>query len=211
VIIDPNTDTDIEPDETVQLTVSNGTGYTVGTPNSATGTIENDDVQTTTGSNSANIVIPSGGPANPYPSDITISGALGTITSVVVNITGLSHIYPDDIDMLLVGPTGARVLLMSDAGDEGELTNVNLTFDQNAGSILPDTTQIVAGTYRPSNFGPISDTFPTPAPAGPYGNNLDTAFDGTTANGNWSLYVFDDIIPDAGSIAGGWALTIQTV
>ncbi|ELS00283.1 hypothetical protein GLO73106DRAFT_00041410, partial [Gloeocapsa sp. PCC 73106] len=186
------------------------TGYTVGTPNSATGTIENDDVQTTTGSNSANIAIPDGSPANPYPSNITISGALGTITSVVVNITGLSHTFPDDIDMLLVGPTGARVLLMSDAGTTSDLTNVNLTFDQNAGSSLPDSSQIVTGTYLPSNFSGGADTFPAPAPADPYGNNLDTAFDGTTANGAWSLYVVDDLVGDAGAIAGGWGLTIQT-
>ena len=33
----------MEPDETVILTVAAGTGYTIGTPNSATGTITNDD------------------------------------------------------------------------------------------------------------------------------------------------------------------------
>ncbi|ELS00278.1 hypothetical protein GLO73106DRAFT_00041350, partial [Gloeocapsa sp. PCC 73106] len=202
-------DNDIEPDETLQLTVINGTGYTVGSPNIATGTIENDDFQTTTGSNSANIAIPDSSPANPYPSNITISGALGTITSVVVNITGLSHAFPDDIDMLLVGPTGANVILMSDTGTTNDLTNVNLIFDQSAASNLPDASQIVAGTYRPTNFV-SGDTFAAPAPAGPYGSNLDSAFDGTNANGTWSLYVVDDLGGDTGAIANGWSLTIQT-
>jgi uncharacterized repeat protein (TIGR01451 family) len=41
--INPTGDTTIEPDETVRLTVASGTGYTVGTPSSATGTITNDD------------------------------------------------------------------------------------------------------------------------------------------------------------------------
>ncbi|WP_306344569.1 Calx-beta domain-containing protein, partial [Microcystis aeruginosa] len=41
--IDPTADTTVEPDETVILTLASGTGYTVGTPNAATGTITNDD------------------------------------------------------------------------------------------------------------------------------------------------------------------------
>ncbi|GBL10997.1 poly(beta-D-mannuronate) C5 epimerase 5 [Microcystis aeruginosa Sj] len=41
--IDPTADTTIEPNETVILTLASGTGYTVGTPNAATGTITNDD------------------------------------------------------------------------------------------------------------------------------------------------------------------------
>ena len=41
--IDPTADTTVEPDETVILTVAPGTGYNVGTPSSATGTITNDD------------------------------------------------------------------------------------------------------------------------------------------------------------------------
>ncbi|MFN7658342.1 MAG: beta strand repeat-containing protein, partial [Dolichospermum sp.] len=43
VIVDPTADTTVEPDETVILTLATRTGYTVGTPNTATGTINNDD------------------------------------------------------------------------------------------------------------------------------------------------------------------------
>jgi Ca2+-binding RTX toxin-like protein len=43
VTVDPFGDADLEPNETVILTVTAGAGYTVGTPNSATGTILNDD------------------------------------------------------------------------------------------------------------------------------------------------------------------------
>jgi hypothetical protein len=43
VTVDPTADTTIEPDETVILTVTAGTGYTVGTPAVSTGTIQNDD------------------------------------------------------------------------------------------------------------------------------------------------------------------------
>jgi choice-of-anchor C domain-containing protein len=44
VTIDPTADTLVEPNETAILTLNNGTGYTLGTPNTATGTITNDDV-----------------------------------------------------------------------------------------------------------------------------------------------------------------------
>nr|WP_287676266.1 Calx-beta domain-containing protein [Microcystis sp. M038S2] len=47
VIVDPTADTTVEPDETVALTLATGTGYTVGTPNTVTGTITNDDTSVT--------------------------------------------------------------------------------------------------------------------------------------------------------------------
>ena len=43
VTIDPTPDTTVEPDETVLLTVTAGTGYAIGTPAGATGTVLNDD------------------------------------------------------------------------------------------------------------------------------------------------------------------------
>src|ERR1051326_172472 len=43
VTVDPTADNTSEPDETVILTVAAGTGYSVGAPSSATGTILNDD------------------------------------------------------------------------------------------------------------------------------------------------------------------------
>ncbi len=47
VIVDPETDSTVEPDETVILTVIAGVGYTPGAPASATGTITNDDTDVT--------------------------------------------------------------------------------------------------------------------------------------------------------------------
>ncbi|NCR00145.1 MAG: hypothetical protein GPJ11_11905, partial [Microcystis aeruginosa L211-101] len=47
VTVDPTADTIVESDETVILTLAAGTGYTVGTPNAATGTITNDDTSVT--------------------------------------------------------------------------------------------------------------------------------------------------------------------
>jgi len=44
VTIDPTADTTIESNETVSLTLADGSGYTIGTPTAVTGTIANDEV-----------------------------------------------------------------------------------------------------------------------------------------------------------------------
>src|SRR5206468_442428 len=49
VTVDPTADTTVEPDETVVLTVAAGSGYTIGSPTTATGTITNDDVVASVG------------------------------------------------------------------------------------------------------------------------------------------------------------------
>ncbi|MGV2388024.1 MAG UNVERIFIED_CONTAM: hypothetical protein LVR29_05995 [Microcystis novacekii LVE1205-3] len=43
IIIDPTTDTTEEPDETISITLASGTGYTITTSGTVTGTIINDD------------------------------------------------------------------------------------------------------------------------------------------------------------------------
>jgi hypothetical protein len=121
-----------------------------------------------------------------------------------VTLDRISHTYPDDLDILLVAPGGQKVLLMSDAGGGTGINNVTLTFDDAAASNLPDSSAIVSGTYKPTDFT-TGDAFPSPAPAGPYGTAL-SVFNGLNPNGTWSLYVMDDAAGDSGSIAGGWSL-----
>jgi subtilisin-like proprotein convertase family protein len=157
--------------------------------------------------NAASITIPNSGNATPYPSNLAVSGIAGTVSKVTVTLTNMNHTFPDDIDVLLVGPAGQKVILMSDAGGSLDLVNTTLTFDD-AGPALPDSAQIVSGTFRPTNFD-TSDTFPAPAPGAPYGAAL-ANFAGSNPNGTWSLYVVDDAGGDLGSIAGGWNLNFQT-
>src|SRR5438445_8950350 len=146
--------------------------------------------------------------ATPYPSTITVSNVLGTIEKVTVTLTKVTHGYPDDIDVLLVGPGGqTNVVLMSDAGGAPNLDQVTLTFDDGAATSLPDSSQIIAGSYKPTNFE-VSDTEFSPAVDGPYGAVL-SVFSGAVPNGTWSLYVRDDQQVDSGSIAS-WTLTLWT-
>jgi subtilisin-like proprotein convertase family protein len=166
---------------------------------------------TQTFTNAIAISIPDGS-ASPYPSSIAVGGMSGVISKVSVRLNGLRHTHPDDIDILLVGPGGQRVILMSDAGSWRDVVNVNLTFDSAIVTALPDSAQISSGTYRPTNYNGndgATDSFSAPAPTGPFGTSLN-AFNGTSPNGSWNLFVRDDEGLDVGSIASGWALTITT-
>jgi uncharacterized repeat protein (TIGR01451 family) len=164
--------------------------------------------------NSGAIAINDAAAGSPYPSAITVSGLERTVCRVTVSLNGLSHAFPDDIDIALVGPNGEAVLLMSDVGDANAISGVNLTFDDSAASTLPDAAQIVSGAFQPSNIGAKSDNrpdnFPTPAPTSRYSTNL-SVFNGINPNGVWNLFVLDDELVDAGQIAGGWSLSISTL
>ncbi len=155
------------------------------------------------------IAIPDHGGATPYPSTILVSGLTGLVSKVTVALNGLTHAFPDDVDVLLVGPTGQKLVVMSDAGGGYPVTNVTLTLDNTAAAMLPSATQIASGDYQPTDYE-TGDPFPSPAPAGAAGADF-SAFDGSEPNGTWSLYVVDDATGDAGTIAGGWSLTLTTV
>jgi len=175
----------------------------------------------TTFSNAGAITINDNATATPYPSTIVVSG-LSLVTNVTVTLNGVTHNFPDDIGILLVGPTGIKVDLMTDAGggsllgppDPTSLVNVTFTFSDAAATGVPDEGPILNGmSYKPTAgvVSGLSNTHPAnfaaPAPAGPYSTLL-SSFNGTNPNGTWSLYVDDDTAVDGGTIANGWSLTI---
>jgi IPT/TIG domain len=137
--------------------------------------------------------------ASPYPSTCVVSGLAGTISDVDLRLTGLSHTYPDDVDVLLVSPAGQNAIVLSDAGGALDVVNCSLTLDDEAASALPDSGQIACpGAYRPANHG-AGDPFPAPSPA-PSGQVNLSSFDGGAPNGTWSLYVVDDAAAHTGHI-----------
>ncbi len=159
-------------------------------------------------SNPAQFRIPAtgtSGVAGLYPSMIPVSGLTGAVTDVTVTLSGFSHTFPADVDVLLVGPSGQSVVLLADTGSGTDVNNATLTFSDAAPTPVP--TPIVSGTYRPTNGGAFNG--PAPAPPGPYGATL-AAFNGTVPNGMWSLYVYDDFNADFGMMSGGWSLDITT-
>jgi subtilisin-like proprotein convertase family protein len=163
------------------------------------------------------ITINDAAPATPYPSTISVSGMPHKVQDVKVVIGGFTHTCPGDVDMLLVAPGGQRFVPFSDAAAcNPGVTSVNFILADQSIQSLPDLNgAVVPGQYLPTNNG-SADAFAAPAPVGPYpaaqpagSDSFHSAFAGIDPNGTWSLYVVDDLVGDAGSMAG-WTLAITT-
>ena len=166
-------------------------------------------VSSSTQSNATSMSLPAGpgssGKSDLYPSTISVPETTAVLSDVNVTLTGYAHTWPSDIDVLLEGPTGATVVLMSDVGGSTDAVDVTLTFDDVGPGM---TSPVTSGTYKPTNNGSV-DTFPTPAPGGTYGGSL-AVFNDTNPTGTWSLYIVDDAGQDTGNLTGGWSLTLST-
>lgn len=179
--------------------------FTLGTPTSVTRTF----------GNLGAIQIPATGTggtnpqAAPYPSSVTVSGVSGAVTKATVTLSNLSHSFPDDVSVLLVGPGGTNVLLMSHAGGGIPVANLELTFDDAGSSGLPETGPLTSGVWQPSAYGELPVTFPGAVPPPPYGQTL-SVFNGMSPNGTWLLYVQDTGEGNTGQIAQGWSLALTT-
>ncbi len=155
--------------------------------------------------NTTPININSSGAASLYPSNIIVAGLDTSTTDVNVQLRGLSHTWPADIDILLVGPQGQNLIIQSDAGGSTAINDLNLTLDDSAAQYL-SSVPLTGGTFLPTNYS-TGDTFPAPAPS-PSGFTTLATFNGTNPNGTWSLYITDDAAGDSGSLANGWCLDI---
>jgi hypothetical protein len=162
------------------------------------------------------------GPANEYPSSIVVSGVSGTVTKATVTVIRLGSASGDDIDMLMTGPNGRAVLLMSDVCGENPntLTNEDWTFDDAAPTFLSDGGPCApnqTASFKPSNFGgdPLLDDMNVAplgapnAPAPPYLNKL-SFLAGGSPNGSWNLFIRDDnAVGFNGFGLPAWALTLD--
>jgi subtilisin-like proprotein convertase family protein len=173
--------------------------------------------QTFTFNNAASIAVgPGAGAGTPYPSNITVSGFAGQVARITVTLNDVNHQRPDDLGVLLVGPGGQKVRLMTDVGGNTAVaSNIDITLDDRAASVLPDSAVLTTGTFKPTLGTNVllgegvahPANFPVPAPAAPYSVLL-SDFIGTAPNGTWSLYADDDTLLNSGTIAGGWTLNI---
>ena len=142
-----------------------------------------------------------------YPSTTEVSGVPGTVTDVDVALT-IDHNRFGDIDVLLVGPGGQQVTLVSDAGGTSGIGSGSpVVLDDEAAGGVPDP--VLPGRFRPTDLDdPVNgDPFVPPAPA-PTGNTQLSVFDGTNPNGTWRLFVVDDQRSYGGFLR--WTLRITT-
>jgi len=161
------------------------------------------------------VTIPGSGtaanPGAPYPSSIVVAGlpAQSIVKSITLN--GLTHTWPDDIDIILKSPTGALVVLMSDAGGSSGISGVNYTFSDAGATLLADAALNASGTYRPTNYETGADNWPAPGP----GSVLQTtpslgSLGSGNNNGTWELYIYDDAGGDIGSLVS-WSITFEAL
>ena len=189
---------------TVTLTVTDAGGFT------ATATSIATVFPVGTYCNPARINIVDDNPASLYPSTITVVNGLTGSFKITVAVNGIFHPHATDLDMLLVGPGGQNVMLMSDVAGAADLQNATLTFDDAASGQIPNIPGglVLTGTYRPTNHN-VPDALPAPAPAAPHGSAL-AVFSGTNSNGAWRLFIRDhfNVVGGNGAVIGGWCLTM---
>jgi subtilisin-like proprotein convertase family protein len=153
--------------------------------------------------------------ASLYPAPISVSGLVGSVTDVDVTLHGLQHTYPDDLDMLVIGPGGQRALVMADMGGDTDVTGVTLVLDDEAAAPLPDQGVLQSGTFRPADsdadelWADNDEFVGKPGSTSAAGSAM-SVFDGTDPNGTWQLFISDDAAGDTGVLAGGWSLRITT-
>src|SRR6186713_1328801 len=70
--------------------------------------------------------------ASPYPSTVLVTNYVGAISRVTVTLSGITHGYPDDIDVVLRAPNGEQVKLLSDVGGQFDVGNLDVTLDSTA-------------------------------------------------------------------------------
>ncbi|HEY5892927.1 MAG TPA: hypothetical protein VIT91_06810 [Chthoniobacterales bacterium] len=169
------------------------------------------------------------GTATPYPGTIDVTGLQtipGSGNNVTLTLTNFSHTAvspagPDDLDMLLVGPTGANLIIWSDVGGFGSVGPLTITLSDAAASFLPISGPLTGGTFKPTNENTSEALFPfpSPAPSGSYGNpgpagtaTFGSVFNGTNPNGIWSLYIIDDTLDATGqsTTIQSWSLSINS-
>ena len=111
------------------------------------------------------------GLANPFPATVDVADQPGVITDLDVQLNGVWHERPDDLDLLLVGPKGQSVVLASDACGTAPVVGANWRWNDEALGPMPDGDDrplCGSGQYQPVDHDP-GDAPPGPAPAPPYG------------------------------------------
>ncbi|MBB3835947.1 uncharacterized protein YhjY with autotransporter beta-barrel domain [Xanthomonas arboricola] len=157
IVIDPTADATSEPDETVVITLNTGSGYVVGSPNSATGTILNDDVP----SLSINDVSVNEGNAGTTTATFTVSlsqpAGAGGVSFDISTADGTANAGSDYVASSLSGqtiPAGSSsatfsVLVNGDSLNEPDetyfvnisnVTGANVADAQGLGTIVNDDT-----------------------------------------------------------------------
>jgi subtilisin-like proprotein convertase family protein len=127
----------------------------------------------------------------PTTANVTANSTLTiTDTSVISDLNvsiNVQHTWVNDMTISLISPSGTEVQLVNRPCASAALNDVIATFDDSGVALTCANNPAVSGTIKPSQ--------------------LLSAFNGQTANGVWTLRVFDAFNGDGGAI-NGWSLNI---
>jgi len=137
------------------------------------------------------------GKAGPYPSTVEVRGVDGDAGPVAVELHGLDHDRPADLDVWLEAPDGTVVTLLSDVGGRAPVRDLEVVVRADA---PPAGDVPLALAQAPSNREPdrqrraVSRASLRPLA-------------GIDPNGEWRLHVADDRSGAAGRL-DGWTLVL---
>jgi hypothetical protein len=128
-------------------------------------------------------------------SRLAVSGVGGAVSRAAVALTDVGAPGGEaggisDIDLLLVGPAGQKIVLLSYVCP-AEYQLLDLDFDKGASEMLPsgdpESPDCASGTYLPSDYSAPFYLLGPPAPPGPYSTDLAT-LEGVDPTGMWTLW-----------------------
>jgi len=118
------------------------------------------------------------------------SSSIGPNIILELQITGLEHTSPSDLNIFLLDPFGTGIEIMDDRGDSNDFSGTLFFRDPSEAKPLPiDPAPLVDGSV----YGPEA--------VGTGGKDPNSYFRGyqTTGNDEWRLVIIDDSVGDQGS------------
>ena len=186
VTIDPTTDTTVEPDETVALTLASGTGYAIGTTEAVVGIITNTDTDTDTPSNQAPTDLALS--ATTVNENVPVNTVIGTFSTTDPD-TGNSFVYS-----LIAGTGDTDNTAFSIVGNQLQINNSPDFETKNSYSIRVKTTDQGGLSFEKTLTIVVNNVNETPT---------DLALSATTVNENVApntvIGTFSSTDPDSGN------------
>ena len=131
----------------------------------------------------------SNGETNFLNSIVSVDGIDQPVVAIRARLNGVTHSWPRDLELFLLGSNGKVCALMSDAGGSSPgIQYVDLTFDDSAPSPIARSVAPITGIYQPTDYIPGENI----GGYGPVGTSLAALLEPAT---NISEIVFAPIKP----------------
>lgn len=136
-------------------------------------------------------------------SGVGVIGGCVSIDNVEIN---LNHTFVGDIGILLIGP-GGQVLELSTGNGGGGDNYTNTVFTDNTGAFITTGSPPFNGTFRPEGrVTNLNNPYSNTPPLGTH--TFANTYNGTNADGVWTLYINDYVPVDVGELLD-WSITFN--